>query len=123
MTETSQHPSFSFYQKMFDFIVTNLRSRFFTGQLTSEQFTNGMLTITDISVRFYNIPDENIVVLSRTEFDILENCYKAMKEEILSLKPLTEMDDLMLKSTAAGYDQSFSIWLNFIRIQEPEPVN
>ena len=123
MHASLKHPSFSFYQKMFDFIVTELRSRFFTGNFTSEQFTNGMLTITDISVKFYNLDTANVVVLSQAEFDILENAYNAMKEDILNLTPQTEMDALMLKSTADGYDHCFEIWRNHIFIQEPAITN
>jgi hypothetical protein len=123
MHASLKHPSFSFYQKMFDFIVIQLRSRFFTGKLTAEQFTNGMLTITDISVKFYDLDTANVVVLCRAEFDILENAYKAMKEDVLSLTPQTELDALMLKSTSDGYDQCFEIWRNHIHVQEPEIIN
>lgn len=50
MNNLVKQPSFYFYQQMFDFIVNKLRSRFFTGKLTDEQFTNGMLTITDFTI-------------------------------------------------------------------------
>lgn len=120
MNNLVKQPSFYFYQQMFDFIVNKLRSRFFTGKLTDEQFTNGMLTITDISVKCYNFDTENGIILSRAEFDVLENAYKTMKDEILSLVPQTEMDDLDLKFTAKDYDKCFEIWHNFIHIQEPE---
>lgn len=119
MNSSVKQPSFYFYQQMFDFIVKKLRSRFFTGKLTDEQFTNGMLTITDISVKCYNLDIDKGIILSRSEFDILENAYKTMKHEILSLVPQTEMDELTLTSTVKGYDQCFEIWRNLINIQEP----
>ena len=110
-----QH-SFSFYQKMFDFIVVELRSRFFTGKMTEAEFTNGMLTLTDISVKFYKLDTQDVIILSRHEFDILQNAYKAIKEDIESLTPQSEMDELILKSTATGHKQAFEIWKSHIHI-------
>lgn len=118
MHSSFKYPSFSFYQKMFDFIVKELRSRFFTGKMTAEEFTNGMLTLTDISVKFYNLDTQNVIILSRHEFDILANAYKAMKEEIEALTPESEVDQMMLKSTVSAYDQSFEIWKNHIHIAD-----
>jgi hypothetical protein len=86
--------------------------------MTAEEFTNGMLTLTDISVKFYNLETQNVIILSRAEFDILENAYKAMKEDIESLKPESEVDHLLLQSTVSAYDQSFEIWKNHIHIAD-----
>lgn len=117
MTQFNELPSFSFFQKMFDFIVTQIRSSFFKGLMTDAEFIAGMQIITGISVKVYNLTD-HIIVLSQSDFNLLESAYKAMKEELQLLSVKSEMDALIITDTISGYEKAFEAWRLHIKIEE-----
>lgn len=118
MHQANQFPSFSFFQKMFETIVTDLRSSFFKGQITDEHFLNAMQVVSEIAVKAYNLPTNGTVALRNVEMLMLEEAYLAMKVDILSLEPQSEVDELMLQQTVAGYDKSFAVWRQYITVVE-----
>lgn len=114
MYQSNQMPSFSFFQKIFDFIVTDLRSSFFKGTITEDHFLTAMRVISEIAVKAYNLPSSGTMALRNVEMLMLEEAYLAMKVDILSLMPQSEVDDLMLQQTVDGYDKSFVVWRQYI---------
>ena len=118
MHQANQMPSFSFFQKMFDSIVTDLLSDFFKGQITDTHFVNAMKVVSEIAVKAGNLPSSGSMVLRNIEMLMLEEAYLSMKTDILSLEPKSEMDDLLLQQTVEGYDQSFTVWRQYITVVE-----
>lgn len=118
MHQANQSPSFSFFQKMFDSIVIDLRSSFFKGQITEEHFLAAMKAVSEMAVKAYNLPTNGSMVLRNVEMLMLEEAYLAMKVDILSLNPQSDVDDLMLQQTVEGYDKSFAVWRQYITVVE-----
>lgn len=117
MHQANQMPSFSFFQKMFDFIVTDLRSDFFKGQITDAHFVNAMKVVSEIAVKAANLPTSGSMFLRNVEMLMLEEAYLSMKTEIFSLEPKSEMDELILQQTVEGYDKSFTVWRQYITVE------
>lgn len=118
MHQSNQLPSFSFFQKMFDFIVTDLRASFFKGQIAEDYFLTAMKVVSEIAVKAYNLPSSGAIALRNVEVLMLEESYLAMKIDILSLEPKSEVDELMLQQTVEGFDKSFAVWRQFITVVE-----
>lgn len=118
MHQANQFPSFSFFQKMFEFIVTDLRASFFKGQIAEDYFLTAMKVISEIAVKAYNLPSSGTIALRNVEVLMLEEAYLAMKIDILSLEPQSEVDELMLQQTVEGFDKSFAVWRQYITVVE-----
>lgn len=107
--------SFSFFQEMFDNVVQNLRSNFFNGRISDTVFMAGMLSISELAVKFYDMDSK--VVIKQSEFDMLNTAFEAMKEELNKLKP-TDVDDInAVNSMLAIYETSFNNFQDYILIK------
>jgi hypothetical protein len=106
--------SYSFFQTLFDFFVSDLRKRFFTGRISDASFKVGMEFITDLSIKFYNMDEK--VTMTQIEFNILQSAFDEMKESVNILKTDNDEDSALIKNTLASYEQSFNVLKNHIVI-------
>lgn len=106
--------SYSFFQTLFDFFVSDLRERFFTGRISDSSFKVGMEFITDLSIKVYNMDEK--VTMTQIEFNILQSAFDEMKESVNILKTDNDEDSALIKNTLASYAQSFNVLKNHIVI-------
>lgn len=99
--------SYSFFQPLFDFFVSDLRKRFFTGRISEQSFKIGMAFITDLSIKVYNM--DETVTITQIEFNILQSAFDEMTESVNILKPDNDEDSALVKNTLAAYEHSFKV--------------
>lgn len=109
------NPSLWLFLKMFKFVTEELQNDFFKNRITADKFSADMSLVSGLAVKFKTGADSFSV--SKAEFELLGSAYEAMKADIRSLTPESEMDHRILNNLLANYDEGFAIWCAKLHVE------